>query len=410
MRSWISCRSSKNVMADPATDNERFRILTLNNIATVGLDRLPREKYEIASEIGHPDGIILRSFKMHDMDVPETVKAVARAGAGVNNIPVEKMSERGVPVFNAPGANANAVKELVLAGMLLASRNIVQAWDYARQLDGDDASINEAVEKGKKQYVGFELPGKTLGVVGLGAIGVQVANSALDLGMNVLGFDPQITVERAWQLSSNVDQALSVDELCSHSNLITVHVPLVDATRGIINADRIRLMPKNGVILNFSRDGIVDEAAVVAALDSGHLHAYVTDFPNGKLLKHPKVIALPHLGASTQEAEENCAVMVANQLRDFLENGNIRHSVNFPDVKMPRTEGAYRLAVANANVPNMVGQITTQLAEAGLNIIDLINKSRGKVAYTLVDVEAPISQATLETIRNIEGVLNVRSL
>ncbi|MDX1443760.1 MAG: phosphoglycerate dehydrogenase [Gammaproteobacteria bacterium] len=391
-------------------NDKRFRILTLNNIATVGLDRLPREKYEIASEIGHPDGIILRSFKMHDMDIPDTVKAVARAGAGVNNIPVERLSERGVPVFNAPGANANAVKELVLAGMLLASRNIVQAWDYARQLDGDDKTINEAVEKGKKQYVGFELPGKTLGVVGLGAIGVQVANSALDLGMNVLGFDPQITVERAWQLSSNVDQALSLDELCAHSNLITVHVPLVDATRGIINADRIGLMPKGSVILNFSRDGIVDETAVVKALDDGHLHAYVTDFPSRELLKHPKVIALPHLGASTLEAEENCAVMVANQLRDFLENGNIRNSVNFPDVKMPRTEGAYRLAVANANVPNMVGQITTQLAEAGLNIIDLINKSRGKVAYTVVDVEAPIPAATLDTIRTIEGVLNVRSL
>lgn len=391
-------------------NNERFRILTLNNIATVGLDRLPREKYEIASEIGHPDGVILRSFNMHDMELPETVRAVARAGAGVNNIPVGKMSERGIPVFNAPGANANAVKELVLAGMLLASRNIVQAWDYARQLDGDDASINEAVEAGKKRYVGFELPGKTLGVVGLGAIGVQVANSALDLGMNVLGFDPQITVERAWQLSSNVDQALSLDELCAHSNLITVHVPLVDATRGVISAERIRLMPKGSVILNFSRDGIVDEAAAIKALDDGHLHAYVTDFPSRELLKHPKVIALPHLGASTLEAEENCAVMVANQLRDFLENGNIRHSVNFPDVKMPRTEGAYRLAVANANVPNMVGQITTQLAEAGLNIIDLINKSRGEVAYTLVDVEAPIPQATLDTIRNIEGVLNVRSL
>lgn len=393
-----------------AETNSIFHIQTLNHIAPAGLDRLPRERYEVASEIGHPDGIILRSFRMHDIEIPATVKAVARAGAGVNNIPVEKLTDRGIPVFNAPGANANAVKELVLAGMFLASRNIVQAWDYTRALDGDDTAINEAVEKGKKQYVGFELPGKTLGVIGLGAIGVQVANTALDLGMNVLGFDPQITVERAWQLSSNVDQALSVDELCSHANVITVHVPLIDATRGVINADRIRLLPDNAIILNFSRDGIVDEQAVTEALDSGKLHAYVTDFPNRALLKHPKVIALPHLGASTLEAEENCAVMVANQLRDFLENGNIRHSVNFPDVKMPRTEGGYRLAVANANVPNMVGQITTLLAEAELNIIDLINKSRGKVAYTLVDVEAPIPDATLDAISKIEGVLNVRAL
>ncbi|MDX1454067.1 MAG: phosphoglycerate dehydrogenase [Gammaproteobacteria bacterium] len=390
-------------------DTSRFKILTLNNIATVGLDQLPREQYEVASEIGHPDGIILRSFKMHDMDIPETVKAVARAGAGVNNIPLDRMTALGVPVFNAPGANANAVKELVIAGMLLASRNIPQAWNYTRGLEGN-ADIHTAVEQGKKQYVGFELPGRTLGVIGLGAIGVKVANTAEELGMKVLGFDPQITVERAWELSASVGEALSLDDLCARSNFLTVHVPLVDATRGIINAERIRLMPRGSVIMNFARDGIVDEDAVLAALDDGQLHAYVTDFPDERLIKHEKVIALPHLGASTLEAEENCAVMVANNLREFLENGNIRHSVNFPTVKMPRTEGGFRLAVANANVPNMVGQITTALAEAGLNIIDLLNKSRGDVAYTLVDVDKAVPSETLERISSIEGVLNVRAL
>lgn len=389
---------------------DRFRILTLNNIAAVGLDRLPRDRYETASEIGHPDAIILRSADMHGMDIPVTVKAVARAGAGVNNIPVDVLTKRGVPVFNAPGANANAVKELVIAGMLLAARNIAQGWNYARNLSGSDEAIHDAVEKGKKQFTGFELPGRTLGVIGLGAIGVQVANAARELGMQVMGFDPQLTVERAWQLSSDVQQALSLDELFSKSDFITVHVPLTDATCGIVNAARLKLMPKRGVILNFARDGIVDDDAVLDALQAGKLHAYVTDFPTGRLLRADKVIALPHLGASTLEAEENCAVMVADNLRAFLEHGDIRNAVNFPSVKLPRADGSYRIAVANANVPNMLGQVTTAVAAADLNILDLINQSRGNVAYTVVDVASPVPDATVERIRSIQGVLNVRTL
>jgi len=387
-----------------------FKIQTLNNISVKGLDRLPRERYEIASEIGHPDAILVRSAKMHDMVLPDTVLAIGRAGAGVNNIPVEAMTRRGVVVFNAPGANANAVKEMVLAGMLLAARNIPQAWDFARRQQGDDAAIDKAVEAGKKNFVGFELPGRTLGVIGLGAIGVLVANAARALGMNVIGYDPQITVARAWQLSSEVQQAHSVDELMASSQLVTVHVPLTDATRHLINADRIRLLRKGGVILNFSRSGIVDDQAVVEALDAGHLWAYVCDFPRNLTKDHPRVITLPHLGASTEEAEENCAVMVADQVRDFLENGNIRNSVNFPEVVMPRSGKGVRLAIANSNVPNMLGQISAALGEAEVNIDDMINKSRGDVAYTLVDVDVDgqLPDATVQRIRQIEGVLSVR--
>ncbi len=385
-----------------------YKILTLNNISLKGLERLPRDKYEIASELAHPDGILVRSAKMHDMEIPETVKAIGRAGAGVNNIPVDKMSRRGVPVFNAPGANANAVKELVLAGMLLAARNICQGWDFARSLEGSDEEINKATEAGKKNFAGFELPGRTLGVIGLGAIGVLVANAARALGMNVIGYDPLITVERAWQLSSDVQQASSGDEVMSRSDFVTLHVPLNDHTRGLINADRIDLMNKQGVLLNFSRAGIIDDQAVVRALDEGRLWAYVCDFPSNLLKNHPRVITLPHLGASTAEAEENCAVMVADQLRDFLENGNIRNSVNFPELVMPRSGDGDRLTVANANVPNMLGQISTALAESGLNIQDMYNKSKGEIAYTLVDVEGRIPEEATARIRGIDGVLNVR--
>ncbi|NCF10220.1 MAG: 3-phosphoglycerate dehydrogenase [Gammaproteobacteria bacterium] len=386
-----------------------FKILTLNNISVTGLERLPRDRYEVASEIAHPDAILVRSAKMHDMPIPETLKAVGRAGAGTNNIPVDAMSQRGVPVFNAPGANANAVKELVLAGMLLASRNLCQGWAYARDLQGDDAEINKAVEAGKKKFAGFELPGRTLGVIGLGAIGVQVANAALALGMRVVGYDPQITVRRAWQLSSSVEQATSVDALLAKSDFVSCHVPLVDATRNLVNADRLNLMREGSVLLNFSRSGIIDDEAAVAALDAGKLYAYICDFPSNLLKNHPRVVTLPHLGASTREAEENCAVMVADQLRDYLEDGNIRNSVNFPEVIMPRN-GGYRMTVANANVPNMLGQISTDLAKAGLNIVDMLNKSRGDLAYTVVDVEAPIPQAVIDEIAAIEGVLAVRNL
>lgn len=387
-----------------------YRILMLNNVSVRGLERLPRERYEIASALTDPDAVLVRSADMHSIDIPASVIAVGRAGAGTNNIPVARLSKRGVPVFNAPGANANAVKELVIAGLFLAARNICQAWDYARNLKGSDEEIDVAVEQGKKKFVGYELPSRTLGVIGLGAVGVEVANAAHLLGMRVLGFDPQITVQRAWQLSSGVEQALSLDDLFSRSDMVTVHVPLIEATRGFVSAARLRLLKENGVVLNFSRAGIVDEAAVVAALDGNKLGAYICDFPANLLKNHPKVVALPHLGASTGEAEENCAVMVADTLKDFLENGNIRNSVNFPEAVLPRTANATRLAIANENVPNMVGQISTALAGGNLNIADLLNKSRGGLAYTLIDVDGEVPGAILEQLRKIEGVLNVRAL
>jgi D-3-phosphoglycerate dehydrogenase len=385
-----------------------FRIQTLNNISNRGLERLPRERYEVASDVKDPDAIMLRSADMHSMTVPPSVLAIARAGAGTNNIPVPNMSKRGVPVFNAPGANANAVKELVLASLFLAARNIVQAWDFARGLKGTDEEIDKATEAGKKKFVGFEIPGRTLGVVGLGAIGVEVANSAQALGMKVLGYDPQITVQRAWQLSSHVEQALSLDDLFTRCDAITVHVPLTNDTRGLVNAARLKLLRKGGVILNFSRAAIVDDKAVIAALDDGRLHAYVCDFPKNGLTSHPKVVTLPHLGASTGEAEENCAVMVADTLRDFLENGNIRNSVNYPEAVLPRAPNAARLCIANSNVPNMVGQISTCLATAGLNIADLLNKSRGEYAYTIIDSDGAMPTDVLARIRAIDGVLAAR--
>jgi D-3-phosphoglycerate dehydrogenase / 2-oxoglutarate reductase len=389
---------------------DQYRILTLNNISPRGLDRLPRERFEVASDLDQPDAILVRSADMHKTTVPTSVLAIGRAGAGTNNIPVAELSKRGIPVFNAPGANANAVKELVLAGLFLAARNICQAWSFARALSGDDHAIDEAVEKGKKNFVGFELPGRTLGVVGLGAIGVEVANSAQALGMKVLGYDPQITVHRAWQLSSSVEQALSLDDLFARSDAISVHVPLNNDTRGLVSAARLNLMRQGGVILNFARAPIVDDAAVVASLNAGHLGAYVCDFPNNALKDHAKVVTLPHLGASTGEAEENCAVMVADTVREYLEHGNIRNSVNFPEAVMPRGAGLTRLAVANRNVPNMVGQISTCLAAAGLNIADLLNKSRGEYAYTLIDIDSAVPEDVLGQIRTIEGVLAARVL
>lgn len=384
-----------------------FKILTYNNISTVGLERFPRDCYEIASEIQHPDAILLRSYDLHGVPIPATVKAVGRAGAGVNNIPVAEYSKRGIPVFNAPGANANAVKELVIAGMLLASRNICAGWDFVRKLEGDDKTLHSVVEKGKKAFAGTELAGKTLGVLGLGAIGVKVANAALSLGMQVIGYDPWLTVESAWQLSSSVARAASIDDLVSRSDLITLHVPLTDETRQVIDGSRLEFMRKGAILLNFSRAGVVDDQAVYAALDSGQLRSYVCDFPSRLVLDHPRAIVLPHLGASTAEAEDNCAVMVADQVRDFLENGNIRHSVNFPEVVMPRTEGV-RLGIANENVPNMVGQISAALGDAKLNIVDLLNKCRGDFAYTLIDVGSGIPPETVERIRSITGVLSAR--
>ena len=386
-----------------------FKVLTLNNIAVEGLRRLPRERYEAASEIAHPDAILLRSHNLHDMDIPDTVAAIGRAGAGTNNIPCDAMAARGVPVFNAPGANANAVKELVIGGMLMGARNLSNACEYVKTLDETGDALKKAVEAGKKQFVGFELPGKTLGVIGLGAIGVEVANAALDLGMKVVGYDPAITVRNAWQLSSGVEQEETLDQLFQHADFVTCHVPLIDATRNMVNADRIALMNKGGVLINFARGGVVDDVAAIAALDSGKLHAFVTDFPTPELIAHPKVTALPHLGASTGEAEENCAIMVAEHVKDYLENGNIRHSVNFPEARLSRLD-AWRITVANANVPNMVGQISTCIADAGLNIEDLLNKSIGDVAYTIVDVNGEPSDTLLEALRSIEGVLTLRNL
>ena len=385
-----------------------YRILTLNNISVRGLERLPRDRYEVASQIGEPHAVLLRSADMHSMPIPQSVLAVARAGAGTNNIPVAALSRRGVPVFNAPGANANAVKELVLAGLFLAARNICQAWAFARELSGTDEAIDAAVEKGKSRYAGFELPGRTLGVIGLGAVGVQVCNSAEALGMKVLGYDPQITVQRAWQLSSSVQQALSLDDLFARADAVSVHVPLLDSTRGLVNAARLRLLPAGAVLLNFARAGIVNEADVLAALDSAHLHAYVCDFPTQALKNHARAITLPHLGASTLEAEEQCAVMAADALRDFLEHGNIRNCVNFPEAVLPPLAGSQRIAIANSNVPNMVGQISTCLADAALNITELVNRSRGEYAYTLIDAEGAADEALIERLRSIDGVLSAR--
>ncbi len=386
-----------------------YKILTLNNISVAGLDRLPRDSYEVASEVMHPDAILLRSYKMHDMVVPPSVKAIGRAGAGVNNIPVPDMTGRGIPVFNAPGANANAVKELVIAGALMAARNLGQAWRFATGLSGEDAEITKQVESGKKNFVGFELPGRTMGVIGLGAIGVKVANACRALGMHVVGYDPTITVQSAWKLASEVQQALSVDDLLSKSDFVTFHVPLTEATANTINAERLKLMKPGSVLLNFARNGIIDDGAVVAALDSGHIYAYVCDFPSNLLKDHPRVITLPHLGASTKEAEDNCAIMVADEVRDYLENGNITNSVNFPEINLPRN-GGYRIAVVNSNVPNMVGQISSDLGAEGMNIVDMLNKSRNDVAVTLLDVDKEPPQKLLDNLASIDGVLSVRCL
>ncbi len=387
----------------------RKKILTLNNISSQGLERFPHDSYEISSECSMPDAIMLRSFKMHEMEIPPSLVAVARAGAGVNNIPLDKMSERGIAVFNAPGANANAVKELVLGGMLLACRNLCQAWDYTLNLKGSDAEISKAVEQGKKKYVGYELPGRTLGVIGLGAIGVKVANAARSLGMNVMGYDPGISVQSAWNLSAEVQATSSVDDMMSKVDFVSLHVPLISETKNIINAERLAKMKKGGVIMNFARDGIVDDEAVIAALESQQLQNYVTDFPSSLLQGKRGVISLPHLGASTLEAEQNCAVMVAEQLKDYLENGNISNSVNFPEVRLARVTD-YRLAIANANLPDMVGQISHILGENKINIHHMLNESRNGLAYTLMDLDREVEVSHIETIKQIKGVLAVRAI
>ncbi|MBK9020969.1 MAG: phosphoglycerate dehydrogenase [Sulfuritalea sp.] len=384
-------------------------VLILNQISQNGLKRLPAERYQVGKELANPDAIMVRSADMHKIDIPPSVQAIARAGAGTNNIPVKAMSARGVPVFNAPGANANAVKELVVAGMLLAARNIGGAMKFVGALEASDPDMEKKVEDGKKNFAGYELAGHTLGVIGLGKIGCLVADVAIKLGMNVLGYDPEITVDAAWSLPSQVKKANSVAEVLKNANFVSMHVPLVDATRKMIGAEMLAHTKHDAVLLNFSREGVVDEAAVLAALESKKLGCYVCDFPSAHVNNHPKVIALPHLGASTREAEENCAVMVADQLREFMEHGNIQNAVNFPNVSMPR-ESNFRLAVANSNVPNMLGQISTAMANAGLNIHNMVNKSRGEMAYTLLDVDSQVKQAAIDAIAGIEGVLAVRYL
>jgi D-3-phosphoglycerate dehydrogenase len=386
-----------------------FQVLTLNKIAAVGLHRLPAARYVTGTEVAEPDAILVRSHNMLEMNIPQTVLAIARAGAGTNNVPVKKMSERGVPVFNAPGANANAVKELVITGMLLAARNIVPALHFTTSLKGDDATLHKLVEEGKKHFAGTELRGRTLGVIGLGAIGRLVADAAIGLGMNVIGFDPEITVDAAWSLPSQVKKANSVEDLLKHSDFVTLHVPLLDATRNLIDEKRVKVMKAGSVLLNFSRDAIVNEDAILGGLASKHVRCYVCDFPTHKVQGNPGVVALPHLGASTQEAEDNCAVMVAEQLRDYLEHGNISNTVNFPNVAMPR-ESASRLGIANSNVPNMLGQISSTLAGAGINIHNMMNKSRGDMAYTLVDVDSAVPAKLIAQIAAIPGVLMVRDL
>jgi D-3-phosphoglycerate dehydrogenase len=388
---------------------ERFGVLVLNQISVGGLSRLPVERYRVGKDVADPVAVLLRSADMHGMDIPASVRAIGRAGAGTNNIPVKAMSERGVPVFNAPGANANAVKELVLAGMLLASRKLVPALRFAATLDGAAADLDKTVEDGKKAFAGFEIAGRTLGVIGLGKIGCLVADAAIKLGMNVLGYDPEITVDAAWSLPSQVRRATSVNDVLKNANFVTVHVPLVEATRHLVNDANIGLMKPGAVLLNFSREGVVSDSAVLEALNGGRLGQYVCDFPSAATLGHPGIVALPHLGASTREAEENCAVMVVDQLRDFLEHGNVANAVNFPSVAMPR-ESAFRIAIANANVPNMLGQISTAMAKAGLNIHNMVNKSRGDVAYTLVDVDSAVEDSVVTALQGISGVLSVRYL
>jgi len=386
-----------------------FKVLVLNQISSKGLSRLPAGRYSVGADIAMPDGVLLRSADLHAREIPTSVKAIARAGAGTNNIPVATMSARGVPVFNAPGGNANAVKELVLAAMLLTARNLAPALRFVAGLDPCAEAMDKLVEDGKKAFAGVELSGHTLGIVGLGKVGCLVADAAIKLGMNVWGFDPHITVDAAWSLPAQVRKAVSVDEVLRQSDFVSLHVPLIDATRDMVNADNIALMRSGAVLLNFSREGVVNERAVLAALDAKKIGWYACDFPSAAVNAHPRVVALPHLGASTTEAEENCAVMVVDQLRDFLEHGNVINAVNFPTVAMAR-ESNDRIAIANANVPNMLGQISTAMAGAGLNIHNMVNKSRGDMAYTLVDVDSPVADGVLDSIRAIDGVLSVRYL
>ena len=388
---------------------DRLGIRVLNAVSQTGLSRLSADRYRVGKDVADPVALLVRSADLHGLEIPASVRAIGRAGAGTNNIPVAAMSRRGVPVFNAPGANANAVKELVLAGMLLAARRLVPALRFVDGLDLASPALDATVEDGKKAFAGFELAGQTLGVVGLGRVGALVADAAIRLGMDVMGFDPEITVDAAWSLPSQVRRAASVADVLKHARFVSLHVPLLAATRHLVGEANLGLMRPDAVLMNFSREGVVDDAAVVAALKAGRLANYVCDFPSPALADQPKAIALPHLGASTREAEELCAVMVVDQLRDFLEHGHVVNAVNFPSVAMPR-ESAWRIAIANANVPNMLGQISTAMAHAGLNIHNMVNKSRGDVAYTLVDVDSAVAPEVIAALARIDGVLSARYL
>jgi len=384
-----------------------FEILTLNAISPRGLSRLPKDRYRVSSDAAAPDAIIVRSFNLHDREIPASVRAIGRAGAGVNNIPVPAMSARGIPVFNAPGANANAVKELVIAGLIVGCRHLGRAWDFGLRLAGSDAELHKAVEAGKKQFVGTEICNRTLGVVGLGAIGRNVAHAAAALGMHVVGFDPALTLESAAQLDPAIRRVETLSELLAASEFLTVHVPLVDSTRGLIGAAQMARMPKGGVVLNFAREGIVDEAALVASLDAGHLSAYVSDFPVNQTRHHPKCVTFPHLGASTEEAEENCAIMVADQVRAFLENGHIHNSVNFPEVNVPRAT-PHRLVCAATSRAAIGDRIADVLQKAGMTTHTMATMSKGDVAYLVVDLDDAPTAALVHDVQAIDGVLMAR--
>lgn len=386
-----------------------FKVKTYNAISSKGLNRFERDLYEVASEISTPDAYVLRSHKLHGEEIPSTLKAVARAGAGVNNIPVDDYTKAGVVVFNTPGANANAVKELVLAALLLSSRDIVGGMNYVQSLtDMDDAGeMGKLLEKEKKRFAGGELSGRTLGVVGLGAIGSMVAEMALSMGMNVMGFDPALSVEAAWRLPSQVEKMDNLQSLLSRSDFITLHVPAIAPTKHMINAEALQSVKKGAVLINFARESIVDAQAVVGSLDSDQLRMYVCDFPEPCLLSRADVIAMPHIGASTEEAEENCAVMAADQVKDFLANGNIKNSVNFPIINLPRAEGV-RITFANDNVAGVLGHVLSVFTENDVNVLDMMNKSRGDVAYNILDVEKKPSADVIAAIEGVEHVINVR--
>ncbi|MEJ6612756.1 MAG: phosphoglycerate dehydrogenase [Porticoccus sp.] len=386
-----------------------YRVRTYNKLSSKGLDRFNSENYDVSSDAVDPDAFMLRSQKLHDEEIPMSVKAVARAGAGVNNIPIEKFTEKGIVVFNTPGANANAVKELIASALFISSRDIFGGMNYVQGLTDikDAGEMSKLLEKQKSQFAGSEVMGKTLGVVGLGAIGSMVANMALELGMNVVGFDPAMSVEAAWRLSHKVEKMDNLQSLLAKADFITLHVPALDVTKHLINAETLTFMKASAVLLNFAREEVVDSSAVRHALDHKNLSKYVTDFPTPELLGRKDVILMPHIGASTEEAEENCAIMAADQLMDYLEQGNVRNSVNFPATKMPKNSG-YRITFCNKNVPKILGSVLSLLADCSLNVIDMVNKSRNDVAYNIIDVESEPTQELLKKISNVEGIFSVR--